>query len=96
MRMCLAESWHSCVCRVHTFLSATQALAGRCVEFSSLVSPAARAANLAAFRSGAAQVQTWKLTMYCSACLLARQQASWAQIASLNVKFEFYTTWSLT
>lgn len=42
--------------RVHTFLSATEALLGRCVEFSSLVGPAARAANLAAFRSGAAQV----------------------------------------
>ena len=43
-------------CRVFTFLSATDALAGRCVEFSSLVSPAVRAAHLAAFRAGRVQV----------------------------------------
>jgi hypothetical protein len=42
--------------RVFTFLSATDALTGRCVEFSSLVSPAVRAAHLAAFRAGRVQV----------------------------------------
>lgn len=58
-------------CRVFTFLSATEALAGRCVEFSSLVSPSARAANLAAFRSGAAQVQCHLFQLLATACKLA-------------------------
>lgn len=43
--------------RLHVFLKATAVLAQRCVEFSSMVSPAARAANLAAFRSGSAQAR---------------------------------------
>lgn len=52
----ISDQFHRPCCRVFTFLSATDALAGRCVEFSSLVSPAVRAAHLAAFRAGNVQV----------------------------------------
>jgi hypothetical protein len=47
------------MCRVFVFLNATSALAGRCVEFSSMVSPAVRAAHLAAFRTSQVQVTGW-------------------------------------
>ena len=43
--------------RLHEFVDAVEGMQLRAVEYSSLVPPAKRAANLAAFRSGRAQVR---------------------------------------
>lgn len=49
--------------RLYLLLAAFSCLSDRVVEFSSLVPPAERAANLEAFRSGAAKVRMGRLFM---------------------------------
>ena len=54
--------------RLYTFLQATEALGGGCLEMSSMVPPAVRAANLAAFTAGSATVSAPPL-LHCAGSL---------------------------
>ncbi len=86
-----------CACRLHTFLQATAALQGQCLEVSSLVPPAVRTANLAAFAAGAATVGLTPLPSslsytlrffhaYSGSCVYAHQQLSTGHWGSCQLK----------